>query len=103
MNPKVFEGFTDPEGGEWIRFKSVVYKDVCWRPHDMEMTEQDQLTYKIEFLDGPGFVVPKEGDTHFEKVCGQVLIDMLAEAAAQTVAEDDKPQIVTPSNDIILP
>lgn len=99
MNPKVFEGFTDHEGGEWIRFKSGIYKDVCWRPYEI-MMEEENMTYKIEFLQGEGFVTPKDEDTHFQKVCGETLLSMLTEAAALEVAEteqaDDSPKIIVP-------
>lgn len=96
MNPKVFEAFTDPSGGEWIRFKSGIYKDVCWRPSDLSMAHGDRIAFKVEFFEGPGFVIPEPTDTHFEEVCTSVLKDMLLEAAAQEVAEDAaKPRIIT--------
>ena len=111
LNPKIFEGFIDPSGGEWIRFKSGVYKDVCWRPVDLDLVD-DQLSFKVEFFEGPGFVVPPETDTHFERLCGEVLIGMLQEAAALEVADNSlaadlekakEPKIITPDNGIILP
>jgi len=99
LNPKMYEGFTDPEGGHWFLMKSGIYKDVCWRPENIDLPEgSDQMSFSVEFFEGPGFVVPKTTDSHFEKVCGQILVDVLTEMVAKeaAIAENDKPKIIVP-------
>lgn len=90
LNPKMYEGFTDPEGGHWFLMKSGIYKGVCWRPEDITLPEDsNEMSFRVEFFEGPGFIVPKDTDTHFEKVCGQILVDVLTEMVAKEAAEND--------------
>ena len=49
-NPKNFDSWTDPNGGEWIRMKNGIYEGVCWRPVDMELSEDNQVTFQCEFF-----------------------------------------------------
>lgn len=77
-NPKNFEAFIDPDGGEWIKMKSGKYKDIVWRPTDVKMDEENadgsgNLSFEAEFL-GPQ---PEDFDT-FEKIAGQVIVDILS-------------------------
>lgn len=97
LNPKMYEGFVDPDGGNWFLMKSGIYKDVCWRPTEINLPEgTDQMSFQVEFFEGPGFTKPAETDSHFEKVCGQILVDVITEMVAKDAAENDKPRIITP-------
>jgi hypothetical protein len=87
LNPKIFEGFVDPDGGEWIRIKSGIYANTVWRPHDLNLSEDGRVEFKVEFFQGPGFNVPVETDRHFENVAGSVMQELIQEAAAQEVAQ----------------
>lgn len=51
-NPKNYEGFVDPAGGEWIRIKIGMYKDTVWRPAEMKLVNEEtgQVTYRVELL-----------------------------------------------------
>ena len=71
-NPKNFEAFIDPEGGEWIKIKTGKYKDTVWRPADMTMEGEDKITFQAEFLSPP----PEDG-VMFEKVAVQMISDIL--------------------------
>jgi hypothetical protein len=79
-NPKNYEAFIDPAGGQWIRMKNGKYKDTVWRPADMKVenhpdnSEDGILTFQAEFLGEP----PKDFN-HFEKVAGTILTDILRE------------------------
>ena len=87
LNPKIFEGFVDPSGGEWIRIKSGIYANTVWRPHDLTLSEDGRVAFKVEFFEGPGFNVPLETDSHFENVAGGVIEELIKEAAAQEVVQ----------------
>lgn len=77
-NPKNFEAFIDPEGGEWIKMKNGKYKDVIWRPTDMKIDDHPDgsddglLNFQTEFLGS----IP-EDFAGFEKVAGSVINDIL--------------------------
>ena len=79
-NPKNFEPFIDPNGGEWIKIKQGKFKDVVWRPVDMKVddTTDDSgdgiLNFTTEFLGD----VPKDFE-QFEKVSGAIITDILRE------------------------
>ena len=79
VSKDLYEGFTDPDGGEWIRIKKGTYENVCWRPSDLEMdlSEIDKMQFKVEFLEAPGFVVPPEDDPLVEKLIGKIMSDIL--------------------------
>ena len=81
VNPKNFESWIDPNGGEWIRVKSGQFADVVWRPADIQMTDEGQFSFQAEFFNG---VVE---DKMFEKVAGNIIKDIL-EAAFE--ADNDK-------------
>lgn len=71
-NPKNFEAFIDPNGGEWIRIKQGKFRDVVWRPAEMELTEGDQLTFQAEFLgEAPNDI------EHFQKIAGSIINDIM--------------------------
>lgn len=80
-NPKNFEAFIDPNGGEWIKMKSGKYKDVVWRPTDIKVEDHPDgkgdglLNFEAEFLGE----APKDFDT-FEKVAGSVITSILRES-----------------------
>lgn len=79
-NPKNFEPFIDPNGGEWIRVKQGKFKDVVWRPVDMKVEDTTDgtgdgiINFTTEFLGDP----PKDFN-QFEKVSGAILKDILSE------------------------
>ena len=82
-NPKNFEPFIDPNGGEWIKMKSGKYKDVVWRPTDIKVDDHPDgtgdglINLQAEFLGE----APKDFET-FEKVAGSVITDILKETIA---------------------
>ena len=71
-NPKNFEAFIDPEGGEWIKIKTGKYKDTVWRPAEMAMDGENKITFQAEFLTPP----PEDG-IMFEKVAVQMITDIM--------------------------
>lgn len=70
-NPANFEPFIDPDGGEWIRIKVGQYRDTVWRPVDMSIDENNQVSYKIEFL---GEVVEAKA---FDKMANSIIQSIL--------------------------
>ena len=48
-NPKNYEGFVDPEGGEWIKVKTGMYKGAIWRPADMKLVNEEtgEVSYGV--------------------------------------------------------
>ena len=73
-NPKNFEAFIDPDGGEWIKIKQGKYKDTIWRPAEMAMDGDDRITFQAEFLTPP----PEDG-AMFEKTAVQMIQDIFKE------------------------
>ena len=73
-NPKNFEGWTDPNGGEWIRVNVGIFKDTVWRPQDMEIDDEGKVSYNIEFF---GDVVEKVA---FDKMANSIIQSILYEA-----------------------
>lgn len=75
-NPKNFEPFIDPEGGQWIRIKQGKFKDTIWRPVDMKVEddekEEGRVTFQAEFLGE----APKDIEM-FAKVSGEIIKDIL--------------------------
>ena len=71
-NPKNFEAFIDPEGGEWIKIKTGKYKDIVWRPADMSLDGDEKISFQAEFLSPP----PEDG-AMFEKVAVQMITDIM--------------------------
>lgn len=51
-NPKIFEGYVDPNNGEWIRIKSGAFENTIWRPANMKLIEEKkgEVAYNIELL-----------------------------------------------------
>ena len=86
INPGLFEGWTDPEGGEWIKIKSGTFDGIIWRPLDLDMDEEGRVSFKVETFEGPDTPQMPEEGTHdakrFETVCGNCIKDILTEAAA---------------------
>ena len=72
-NPANFEGWQDPDGGEWIRIKAGQYKDVVWRPVDLNLGEDNQVTYQCEFF---GNVIE---DKAFGKMANSIVHSILQE------------------------
>ena len=73
-NPKNYEAFIDPNGGEWIRVKNGLFKDVIWRPADIAFSDDNQITFQAEFLNG---VVT---DPMFETISGSIIRDIIEKA-----------------------
>ena len=72
-NPANFEGWQDPDGGEWIRIKVGQYRDTIFRPVDMSLDENDQVSYKIEFF---GEIVEAKA---FDKMANSIVQSILQE------------------------
>jgi|DEB0MinimDraft_4_1074332.scaffolds.fasta_scaffold08750_4 hypothetical protein len=74
-NPKNFEPFKDPNGGEWIKIKNGKFKNTIWRPVDMKLENDDGfLTFTTEFLGD----VPEDINS-FEKLSGSIIRDIITE------------------------
>lgn len=93
INPKIFEAWQDPEGGEWIRIKSGTFEGIIWRPTDLAMSEEGKVSFQVEQFTGPDAVeMPPEGSHNakrFEKVCGSCIHDILAESMAANASLPD--------------
>lgn len=76
-NPANFEPFIDPDGGEWIRIKVGLYKDTLWRPVDMSIDENNNVSYKIEFLGKT--VEAKAFDKMANNIIQTILLTMMEE------------------------
>ena len=90
LNPKLFEGWKDPEGGEWIRIVRGKYENVVWRPVEIDFPDPDdeaKMTFRVEFFTGPGFDMPEETDTHFSEVCGSIITDIITEAVNENLGK----------------
>jgi len=72
-NPGNYEGWIDPNGGEWIRVKVGQYKDTVFRPAEMELGEDGEVKYKIEFF---GEVVEAKA---FDKMANSIVSSILYE------------------------
>jgi len=81
VNPKIFESFVDPDGGEWIRITSGKYENVVWRPYDLKMEEtpEGRMTFgfQVEHLNGEGFTKVPENDRGFGKMSGNIMSDLM--------------------------
>lgn len=87
MNPSNWEGFTDPNGGEWIRMKKKEVAGVIWRPANLEVTEDDQISFDVELLEGPEIpTVPAEHAELFGKMVQAIILEAVAHAAAEDQA-----------------
>lgn len=78
-NPANFEPWKDPNGGEWIRMKNGIFKDVTWRPVDMKMEEDNpdgsaNMSFTCEFFGE----VPERYAT-FEKTATAIVMTILQE------------------------
>lgn len=79
-NPKNFEPFIDPNGGEWIKIKTGKFKNIVWRPINIKVEEQEEkngdgtLSFESEFLGD----VPEDFNT-FEKLAGSIITTILRE------------------------
>lgn len=91
INPKLFEPWNDPEGGEWIKIVSGKFDGVIWRPVDMDMNEDGKVNFRVETFEGPNSVAPPAEDSHdaktFETVCGKCIKDILSSYAAPAQPE----------------
>jgi len=72
-NPKNFSGWTDPNGGEWICVNVGQFKDTVFRPVDMSLDEDNQVSYKIEFF---GEAVEAKA---FDKMANSIIKSILEE------------------------
>lgn len=86
-NPKNFEPFIDPNGGEWIKIKTGKFKNTVWRPAEMKMgdTHDDgsgDLQFQAEFLGE----APQDINT-FEKLAGTIISDILSEYVSELKEE----------------
>ena len=73
-NPGNYESWKDPEGGEWIKMKNGIFRDIVWRPVDMKMDEANgnKISFTCEFFGE----IPQRMDT-FEKSATAVIQDIL--------------------------
>lgn len=74
-NPKNYEGWIDPDGGEWIKVKSGFYKDTIFRPANMEISQTGEVSYKIEFFGEK--VEAKAFDKMANSIVSSILYEMM--------------------------
>ena len=87
MNPSNYETWKDPEGGHWFKMNKKEFAGVIWRPAEIAMAEDDQITFEVEYLEGPDIpTVPKEHEELFGKVVQAVILEGIAHAVAQDEA-----------------
>ena len=72
-----FEGWTDPNGGEWIRVKVGQFRDTVFRPADMSISESGEVSYKIEFFGEK--VEAKAFDKMANSIVSSILYEMMEE------------------------
>lgn len=97
MNKANFTSFVDAEGGEWIRFKGTKFEGVVWRPSELGLSDDGDLSFQVEVLEGAGFPEVAQGDWQdFGKICSSILSDIIAVETAelQTIAEAAEEQQV---------
>ena len=90
-NPKNFKPFIDPDGGQWIEVTGASkYKGVIWRPVDIELTDDEDengggnLKFECEFLTVAGTESMYLHDEGFQKLAGQVILDIIEETVKQS-------------------
>lgn len=78
-NPKIFEGFIDPNGGEWIRIKSGAFESVIWRPANMNIVEgkKGEVAYNIELLNDDIEKWKSTKKNMFYKLADAIVYDIL--------------------------
>ena len=79
-NPANYTSWTDPAGGEWIKMKNGIFKDVVWRPTDMSMDEDNKVSFTCEFFGE----VPERFAT-FEKSATAVIASIVQDMAGENV------------------
>lgn len=81
INPKIFEAWEDPEGGEWIRLKTGTFEGITWRPANLDMDDNGVVSFIAEFFEGPDIPPPPAVESHdykrFEDVCNRCIHDIL--------------------------
>ena len=84
LNQANYESYVDPNGGSWIRINHKSCKDIVWRPSDLGMTEDGQITFSAEFLDGPGInQVTEENYDDFGRIAKAIITDIIAAEQAE--------------------
>lgn len=104
MNPANYKGFVDPNGGEWIELRGTKWKGVVWRPTNLDMSEEGNLSFGVELFEGPGIPsVTDEDWQSFGRACGNILSDIIAaelkdleEIAEATGVEKEESPIILP-------
>jgi len=78
-NPKIFEGYIDPDGGEWIRIKSGAFENVIWRPANMNLVEENkgQVMYNIDLLNDDIKEWKESKKKTFYKLADAIVYDIL--------------------------
>lgn len=76
-NPANFSPFVDADGGEWIKINVGQFRDTIWRPVEMSLDENDQVSYKIEFLTEK--VEAKAFDRMANSIIQSILLTMMEE------------------------
>lgn len=88
VNPANWEAFVDESTGNWIRCKHGVYENVIWRPVDVQIGEEEEdgnspMSFHVEFLESEKNPVPDDNDKNFEKVCGTIISEIIADIASK--------------------
>ena len=88
-NPKNYEGWVDPTGGQWIRVKGASkYEGVIWRPQNIQLGDEEDadgnlpLSFDIEYMVGEGFVEqPEHEDPKWQEITSTIIMDIVMESA----------------------
>lgn len=87
MNPANFAPYEDPNGGQWIEMKHESCKGIVWRPTEIQFTEDNQLSFQVEYFEGPG--IPKVTDENwpdFSRIVQKFMQETLEQEAAELSA-----------------
>jgi len=84
-NPKIFEGYVDPKGGEWIRIKSGAFESVIWRPANMELKDdkKGEVMYNIELLNDNIDTWVSSKKKTFYKLADAIVYDILGKGISK--------------------
>lgn len=90
-NPKNYEGYVDPAGGEWIKIKNGMYKGCIWRPADMKLVNDKtgEVTYRIELLGGDMKTWNTRAKKVFFKMADSIISDILGKGVVRERQDSD--------------
>jgi hypothetical protein len=90
-NPKNYEGYVDPEGGEWIKIKTGMYKGAIWRPAEMKLVNEQtgEVSYQVELLGGDMKTWNTRAKKVFLKMADSIISDILGKGVVRERQDSD--------------